>query len=85
MTAVNSSVLACKYAIVGYSESTWKLASSVSMALPSVSGAKLPMIKAQQARVSDNKEGKENDGRKVALLGMAAVLLIGFNCFYFLC
>ncbi|KAF5180224.1 Photosystem i reaction center subunit n protein [Thalictrum thalictroides] len=75
MAAVNSSVLACNYAIAGQSESTWKLASSASVALPSVSGAKLPMIKAQQARVSDNKEGKGSDGRRSALLGLAAVLL----------
>ncbi|KAF9599758.1 hypothetical protein IFM89_001704 [Coptis chinensis] len=71
MAAVNSSVLACNYAITGASDLSFKHASTASVALPV--GTKLPMIKAQQARVSEGKGS--DDGRRAALLGLAAVLI----------
>ncbi|KAL5714602.1 hypothetical protein ACHQM5_016540 [Ranunculus cassubicifolius] len=71
MAAVNSSVLACNYAIAGSSDSNWKLVSSSSVALPNVSaGPKSSMIKAQ----SQMKEERRSDGRRAAMLGLAAVL-----------
>ncbi|MEG9514791.1 hypothetical protein LZ318_14080, partial [Saccharopolyspora indica] len=68
---VNSSVLACGYAIsgAGYSELNAKLNSSV--ASPPVCGVKLPVIKAQKARVA---ESQANEGRRSALVYLAATV-----------
>ncbi|KAF6167140.1 hypothetical protein GIB67_029778 [Kingdonia uniflora] len=69
MAAMNSAVLASNYAISGLSDVHVKCAS--------VSSVKLPVIKAQQARVvCELKEEKQrgSDGRRAALIGLAAVL-----------
>ncbi|TKY60403.1 Photosystem I reaction center subunit N [Spatholobus suberectus] len=71
MSAMNSSVLACNYARSGCSDLNAKLTSMPSVASPPVSGYKLPMIKAQHARVS---ESKSNEGRRSALVCLAATL-----------
>lgn len=70
MAAMNSSVLACGYAIsgAGCSELNSKLTSMPSL---TVSGSKLPVIKARQARVP---EPKASDGRRTALALLAATL-----------
>ncbi|OUZ99447.1 Photosystem I PsaN [Macleaya cordata] len=76
--SMNSSVLACNYAISGTavvsSDANLKLLPSV--ASPITSGPKLSMkISAKQAKVSDLKQEKESEqGRRAALLGLAAVL-----------
>lgn len=71
MAAMNSSVLACNYAIsgAGSSDLNAKLASMPSVASPIVPGRKLPVIRAQQAR-----ESKGNEGRRAALLCLTATL-----------
>ncbi|OIT30363.1 PREDICTED: photosystem I reaction center subunit N, chloroplastic [Nicotiana attenuata] len=71
MAAMNSSVLACSYAVsgIGASELTSKHAS---MASPSVQ--KWPVIKAQQSKVLDSEANKNQAGRRIALLGLAAAL-----------
>ncbi|XP_062148306.1 photosystem I reaction center subunit N, chloroplastic isoform X1 [Alnus glutinosa] len=71
MAAMNSSVLACNYAIsgAGSSDINAKLASMPSVASPIVPGRKLPVIRAQQAR-----ESKGNEGRRAALLCLTATL-----------
>ncbi|XP_043721570.1 photosystem I reaction center subunit N, chloroplastic-like [Telopea speciosissima] len=78
MAAINSSVLACNYAISGTTslDANWKLPSVTSS---SVSGPKLPVIKAQQAKVvSDNKEAiGASEGRRAALVCLAAALFAG--------
>ena len=76
MAAMNSSVLACSYAIsgAGCSELNAKLTSVPSVASPSASGHKLPMIKAQQARVPQPKESQASEGRRTALAYLAATL-----------
>lgn len=76
MAAMNSSVLACNYAISGAvsSELNAKLASMPSVASPVVAGHKLPVIRAQQARVSEPKESRGSDGRRAALLCLTATL-----------
>ncbi|KAJ6775166.1 PHOTOSYSTEM I REACTION CENTER SUBUNIT N CHLOROPLASTIC [Salix purpurea] len=75
MAAMNSSVLACNYAIsgTGSSELNTKIASMPAVASPVVSGPKLPVIRAQQAR-ADSKEMKANEGRRGALVYLAATL-----------
>ncbi|XP_059642601.1 photosystem I reaction center subunit N, chloroplastic [Cornus florida] len=75
MATMNSSVLACNYAIssgAGSPELNSKTVSSQSL----VSSVKLPVIRAKHARVSDSKEPIRagNDGRRAALLGLAAAL-----------
>lgn len=72
MATVNSSVLACNYAISasGSPDLSSKLIAVPSVASPGVSGYKLPVIKAQQARVPEAK----NDGRRTALLFLGASL-----------
>lgn len=70
MAAMNSGVLACSYAISG-SELNAKLISMPSVASPTVSGSKLPVIKAQQVRVP---QAKESEGRRNALVLLAATL-----------
>ncbi|OMO57190.1 Photosystem I PsaN, reaction centre subunit N [Corchorus capsularis] len=75
MAAMNSSVLACNYAIsgTGSSELNAKLASVPSVASPGVSGGyKLPVIRAQQAKVP--KESGAVEGRRAAMLYLAATL-----------
>ncbi|PHU08361.1 Photosystem I reaction center subunit N, chloroplastic [Capsicum chinense] len=69
MAAMNSSVLACSYAVsgIGASELTSKYAAVSMSGSPSLQ--KLPVIKAQQ---SSNKD--QIAGRRVALLGLAAAL-----------
>ncbi|KAF8377098.1 hypothetical protein HHK36_030471 [Tetracentron sinense] len=76
MAALNSGVLACNYAITGTgsSDMNWKLVSMPSVSSPVISGPKLPVIRAQQARVSESNEGKWNEGRRTALLFLAATL-----------
>ncbi|KAK7853095.1 photosystem I reaction center subunit N, chloroplastic isoform X1 [Quercus suber] len=76
MAAMNSSVLACNYAIsgAGSSELTAKLASTPSVAYPVVHGHKLPVIRAQQAKVSESKEARGSEGRRAALLCLTATL-----------
>lgn len=76
MAAMNSSVLACNYAITGAgsSELNAKLASTPSVAYPVVHGHKLPVIRAQQAKVSESKESRGSEGRRAALLCLTATL-----------
>ncbi|KAJ1412936.1 Photosystem I reaction centre subunit N, chloroplastic [Sesbania bispinosa] len=73
MAAMNSSVLACSYArsVAGCSDLNAKLTSMPSVAS---SGHKLPMIKAQQAIVPKTKESQGNEGRRGALVLLAATL-----------
>jgi photosystem I subunit PsaN len=73
MAAMNSSVLACSYAISG-AELNAKLISVPSAASPGVSGIKLPLIKAQQVRIPEAKESRASDGRRNALALLAATL-----------
>lgn len=76
MASVNSSVLACNYAIsgAGAPELNSKLVSMPSAASPAVAGLKLPAIRAQQARVSDSKKWGAGEGRRAALVYLAATL-----------
>ncbi|CAJ1937889.1 unnamed protein product [Sphenostylis stenocarpa] len=71
MSAMNSSVLACNYARSGCSDLNAKLSSMPSVASPPVSGLKLPIIKAQQAKVT---ESKSSEGRRSSLVYLAATL-----------
>ncbi|CAJ2641582.1 unnamed protein product [Trifolium pratense] len=74
MAAMNSSVLACSYALSGSSELNAKLISMPSVASPvGVSGSKLPVIKAQQVRIPEAKESR-SDGRRNAIALLAATL-----------
>ncbi|WOL14224.1 photosystem I reaction center subunit N, chloroplastic [Canna indica] len=73
MAAMNSSVLACSYAISGAAESSLKLASPPSFAPASSSSPKLSMIRAQQTRKSGRDEA-QREGRRAALVGLAAAL-----------
>ena len=75
MAAMNSSVLACNYAIsgTGSSELNAKIVSMPAVASPVVSGPKLPVIRAQQAR-ANSKEMKASEGRRGALVYLAATL-----------
>ncbi|PON81985.1 Photosystem I reaction centre subunit N [Trema orientale] len=70
MAAMNSSVLACNYAISGpgMSELSPK---ATSVATPTVAGQKMPVIRAQQIKVSDT---KRSEGRRAAMLYLAATL-----------
>ncbi|OIW17833.1 hypothetical protein TanjilG_02461 [Lupinus angustifolius] len=76
MAAMNSSVLACTYTISGSgcSELNAKLTSMPSVASPPVSGQKLHVIKAQQARIPQAKESQASEGRRGALVFLAATL-----------
>ncbi|XP_057542598.1 photosystem I reaction center subunit N, chloroplastic [Amaranthus tricolor] len=71
MASMNSSVLACSYAISGANglELSSK-ASSVSCMLPCVE--KMPIIKAQ---ATNSKEDKAIEGRRAAVFGLAAALV----------
>ncbi|XP_062096464.1 photosystem I reaction center subunit N, chloroplastic [Humulus lupulus] len=70
MAAMNSSVLACNYVISGpgMSELSPK---AVSVASPIAAGQKMPVIRAQQAKIS---EPKRSEGRRAAMLYLAATL-----------
>lgn len=72
MAAMNSSVLACGYAISGSSGSSELSAKIVSVSTPAVNGHKLPVIRAQQAGVP--KESRGNEGRRAAMVLLAATL-----------
>ncbi|XP_068659354.1 photosystem I reaction center subunit N, chloroplastic [Aristolochia californica] len=67
MAAVNSSVLACKYVA---SDASFKVGAAPSMV--GASSLKLPAIKAQKVEI---KSSKANEGRRGALLGLAALVL----------
>ncbi|XP_043698067.1 photosystem I reaction center subunit N, chloroplastic-like [Telopea speciosissima] len=81
MAVMNSSVLACNYAIssTASSDVNWKLTSMPSVASSVNSSPKLPVIKAQQAKVSDySKETiRASEGRRGALVCLAAALFAG--------
>ncbi|XVF61026.1 hypothetical protein PTKIN_Ptkin08bG0095100 [Pterospermum kingtungense] len=71
---MNSSVLACNYAISATASSELN-AKLPSVASPVVSaGHKLPVIRAQQAKVSGAKESGGSEGRRAAMLYLAATL-----------
>ncbi|XP_074294278.1 photosystem I reaction center subunit N, chloroplastic [Silene latifolia] len=76
MASMNSSVLACSYAISGSGglELSSKVSSVICVA-PSnvVGGEKIGMIRAQKNAV--NEEVKGNEGRRAALFGLAAALV----------
>ena len=75
MAAINSSVLACSYAISGGAELNGKITfMPSSVASPPVSGYKLPMIKAQQEGAPKAKESEASEGRRSALVFLAATL-----------
>ncbi|XP_058097367.1 photosystem I reaction center subunit N, chloroplastic [Magnolia sinica] len=74
MASMNSSVLACNYAVSGTADANWKIASMPSVVSPAASHSKSPMIKAQQVRSSELKEGRGSEGRRAALVGLAAAL-----------
>lgn len=74
MAAINSSVLACNYALSGASDSSSKLISAPSSrAQASASSPKLPVIRAQHARAGEREEATR-EGRRAALVGLAAAL-----------
>ena len=72
---MNSCVLACSYAISGTGSSEL---SSKLVSLPSVvsSVVKMPVIRAQQARLSDSRESRHDgvQGRRAAFLCLGAAL-----------
>ncbi|KAJ0040684.1 hypothetical protein Pint_27328 [Pistacia integerrima] len=73
MAAMNSSVLACSYAIsgsAGSSELNVKIASMPSVASPGLN--KLPVIRAQMA--SAPKESRGNEAKKAAMAFLAVTL-----------
>ena len=69
MAAMNSSVLACNYAISG-AAGMGELNAKVSCASPVGAAQKLPAIRAQRAKASEPK----SDGRRAAMLYLAATL-----------
>ncbi|XP_057951078.1 photosystem I reaction center subunit N, chloroplastic [Malania oleifera] len=77
MASINSSVLACNYAIslVGSPDLKSKLTSTLPSAASSATYRhKLPVIKAQQARVFNSKEANGSEPRRAALLYLAATV-----------
>lgn len=72
MAAMNSSVLACNYAISGSAGSSELNAKIVSVSTPPVHGHKMPVIRAQQVDVS--KESRGTDGRRAAMALLAVTL-----------
>ncbi|KDO50312.1 hypothetical protein CISIN_1g029577mg [Citrus sinensis] len=72
MAAMNSSVLACNYAISGSAGSSELNAKIVSVSTPAVHGHKMPVIRAQQVDVS--KESRGTDGRRAAMALLAVTL-----------
>ncbi|XP_004502902.1 photosystem I reaction center subunit N, chloroplastic isoform X1 [Cicer arietinum] len=73
MAAMNSSVLACTYSISAAVSSDLN-AKLISVPSTGVSASKLPLIKAQQLRISESKESRGSDGRRNALALLAATL-----------
>ncbi|XP_011022937.1 PREDICTED: photosystem I reaction center subunit N, chloroplastic-like isoform X2 [Populus euphratica] len=75
MAATNSCASACNYAIsgTGSSELNAKIVSMPAVASLVVSGPKLPVIRAQQTRV-DSREMKASEGRRAAMVYLAATL-----------
>ncbi|KAL2906819.1 Photosystem I reaction center subunit N chloroplastic [Bienertia sinuspersici] len=73
MASLNSSVLACSYAISGASglELSSKASSSMTCVAPSLD--KLPMIKAHS--LDSKQDNKAIEGRRAALFGLAAALV----------
>lgn len=73
MAAMNSSVLACNYAVsaAGSADLNSKLASMPSVVSPVVSNRTMPVIRAQQIT---EKESRGVEGRRAAVLGLAAAL-----------
>lgn len=69
MATMNSSVLACNYAISAASEPSLKLTPAASTAAASSSYPRQLVIKAQQSQAGEDKKG---EGRRAALLGLAA-------------
>ncbi|KAJ8538610.1 hypothetical protein K7X08_029906 [Anisodus acutangulus] len=74
MAAMNSSVLACNYAVSGMGASELTSKHATSMASPSLQ--KLPVIRAQHSS-ANNKDHQA--GRRIALLGLAAALFTASN------
>ncbi|KAG5589510.1 hypothetical protein H5410_040024 [Solanum commersonii] len=73
MAAMNSSVLACSYAVSGMGSSELTSKYAVTMASPSLQ--KFPfIIKSQQQSSSNMDKDQIEAGRRVALLGLAAAL-----------
>ncbi|XP_055819553.1 photosystem I reaction center subunit N, chloroplastic [Solanum dulcamara] len=72
MAAMNSSVLACSYAVSGMGSSELTSKYAVSMASPSLQ--KLPVIIKAQQQSSNQDNDQIAAGRRVALLGLAAAL-----------
>ncbi|CAA2969068.1 photosystem I reaction center subunit N, chloroplastic-like [Olea europaea subsp. europaea] len=70
MAAMNSSVLACNYVMSG-TELSSKVVSMPSVATPIAPVQKLPVIRAQQVKISDSNES----GRRAAVLCLGAALL----------
>ncbi|KAG6532286.1 photosystem I reaction center subunit N, chloroplastic-like [Zingiber officinale] len=76
MATMNSTVLACTYALPGTSDSPPKLVVTPSFApVASSSSFKLPVIRAQQVRAAAAREDVQREGRRAALVGLAAALL----------
>ncbi|KAL8473564.1 hypothetical protein ACS0TY_029726 [Phlomoides rotata] len=69
MAAMNSSVLACNYAISG-AELGSKVSSLPCVATPVATVQKLPVIRAQQTRIPESNDS----GRRAALFGLGAAL-----------
>ncbi|GLT25125.1 hypothetical protein SLA2020_002760 [Shorea laevis] len=74
MAAMNSSVLACSYAISGSGSSELNAKLAVpSVASPVVTGHKMPVIRAQRLK-ADSKETRGSEGRRSAMLYLAAAV-----------
>lgn len=71
MATMNSGVLACSYAISGTGLSELAGKTSLVAVAPVTTGQKLPVIRAQQPKISSD---SEESGRRAALLCLAATL-----------
>ncbi|KAK1403921.1 Photosystem I reaction center subunit N, chloroplastic [Heracleum sosnowskyi] len=80
MAAMNSSVLACSYAISGTGSSELTLSSRL-VSLPS-SALTMPVIRAQNVKASDSSEQRNDgsQGRRAALLCLGAALFATATC-----
>ncbi|KAL8110542.1 photosystem I reaction center subunit N, chloroplastic-like isoform X1 [Apium graveolens] len=74
MASMNSSVLACSYAIAGTGSSELSLSPKF-VSMPSLA-AKTPVIRAQSVKASDSSESRNDgsQGRRAALLFLGAAL-----------
>ena len=72
MATMNSNVLACNYVISGVVGSSSEFNPKLSVA--SVQSQKLPVIRAQQVRVPEATKTSAIEGRRAALLGLAAAV-----------